>query len=89
MFLITSKTPTLDLHNETKAMADVLINQFINDNYLLNNSVIIIIHGKSTNILTKETHRILKENPKVIQYRLNNWNLGQTIVEIKTIKNDK
>lgn len=84
--LVTPKTPKLDLHNETKAMAKVLINQFIEDNYLLNNSIIIIIHGKSTNILTKETHLVLKQNDKVLNYRLNNWNLGETIVEIKTKK---
>lgn len=82
--LITSKTPKLDLHNETQAMAEVLINRFIEDNYLLNNSIIIIIHGKSTNILTNKTHEVLKRNVKVINYKLNNWNLGETIVEIRT-----
>ena len=79
---ITSKIPKIDLHGEVKAMVEVLVNEFINDNYLLKNEVVIIIHGKSTNILKNETHRVLKNNKKVRKYYLNNWNLGETIVEI-------
>lgn len=85
MKILTSKTPKLDLHNEVVAMVEVLVNEFINDNYLMKNELLRIIHGKSTNILTKEVHRVLKLNEKVISFKLNNWNLGETIVEIKKI----
>ena len=81
--MITSKTPKLDLHGEVVAMVEVLVNEFINDNKKMKNEYIIIIHGKSTNILTKEVHRILKNNPDVLEYKLNNWNLGETIVRLK------
>lgn len=80
--MITSNTPRLDLHGEIVAMVEVLVNEFINDNKLLKNNVVIIIHGKSTNILTEEVHKILKKNKDVIRYYKNNWNLGETIVEI-------
>lgn len=80
--MITSNTPRLDLHGEIVAMVEVLVNEFINDNKLLKNSVVIIIHGKSTNILTEEVHKVLKKNKDVIRYYKNNWNLGETIVEI-------
>ena len=33
--MITSKTPKLDLHGEIVAMVEVLVNEFINDNYTL------------------------------------------------------
>ena len=72
----------MDLHGEITSMVEVLVNDFINDNYLLNNEVLVIIHGKSTNILTKEVHRVLKNNKSVKKYYLNNWNLGETIVEL-------
>ncbi len=85
--LITSKTPKLDLHNEIVAMCQVLVDNFIKENYLLKEKYVLIIHGKSTNILTKETHRVLKKNPYVLNYRLDNWNLGQTIVELKEREN--
>ncbi len=81
--MITSKTPRLDLHGEIVAMARVLVNQFINDNKKLKNEYIIIIHGKSTNILTEEVHKVLKSNKDVIKYYKNNWNLGETIVQLK------
>ncbi len=81
--LVTSKSPKLDLHGEPTSMVGVLVNQFIYDNYLIKNKTLIIIHGKSTNILTKEVHKVLKKNPYVKEYKLNNWNLGETLVEIK------
>ncbi len=81
--MITSNTPRLDLHGEVVAMVEVLVNQFIEDNRLLKNEYIIIIHGKSTNILTEEVHNVLKKNKFVLKYYKNNWNLGETIVQIK------
>ena len=64
-------------------MVKVLVDEFINDNYKLNNNIIVIIHGKSTNILTKEVHNVLKKNKLVRKFHINNWNLGETIVEIE------
>ena len=81
--MITSKTPKLDLHGEVESMVEVLVNSFIKENILLKNDTIIIIHGKSTNILTKKVHHVLKNNNHVQKYYLDTWNLGQTIVELK------
>ncbi len=80
--MITSKTPHLDLHGEIVSMVEVIVNEFIQDNYKLKNNPIVIIHGKSTNILTKEVHEVLKKNKLVKDFKLNNWNLGETIVEL-------
>lgn len=81
--MITSKTPKLDLHGEIVAMVEVLVTEFINDNKKMGNEYIIIIHGKSTNILTNEVSRVLKNNKDVEEYHRNNWNLGETIVKLK------
>ena len=81
--MITSKTPKLDLHGEIVAMVEVLVNEFINDNKKQNNGYIIIIHGKSTNILTNEVNRVLRKNKDVLELRRNNWNLGKTNVKLK------
>lgn len=81
--MITSKTPKLDLHGEIVAMVEVLVTEFINDNKKIGNEYIIIIHGKSTNILTNEVGRVLKNNKDVLEFRRNNWNLGETIVKLK------
>lgn len=81
--MISSKTPRLDLHGEEVAVVYALVTSFINENYKMGNKEIAIIHGKSTNIITNEVHKILKENKKVLSYKLNNWNLGETIVYLK------
>lgn len=81
--VITNKTMQLDLHGEIVSMVEALVNQFINDAIKMKEPAVRIIHGKSTNILTKEVHRILKENKNVEQFTLNNWNLGETIVYLK------
>ena len=83
MIIVTKNTPTLDLHGEIASMVEVLVLSFINDHIKLKNDVVLIVHGKSTNILTKEVHRVLKENRNVKSFKLDNWNLGQTIVELK------
>lgn len=80
--IVTSKTPMLDLHGEIEAMVEVLVNEFINDNYKMNNKTIVVIHGKSSNILTRKLHEVLSQNTLVKDYKLDNWNLGQTIVEL-------
>lgn len=82
--MITNKTPRLDLHGEITSMVEVLVNGFINDNKLCGINEVIIIHGKSTNILTEEVHKVLKKNKDVRKFYKNNWNLGETIVEINT-----
>ena len=80
---IINRVPTIDLHGEISSMVEVLVNEFINDCIKMHYHEGVIIHGKSTNILTKEVHRVLKVNKSVKSYKLNNWNLGETLVEFK------
>ena len=81
--ILYEKMPKLDLHGEIVSLVEVLVNDFIKENILLKNKSVLIIHGKSTNILTKEVHKVLKNNKNVIDFYLDNWNLGQTIVILK------
>jgi dsDNA-specific endonuclease/ATPase MutS2 len=80
MVIVTSTTPRLDLHGEVSSMVESLVNGFIKDNYLMKKKVVCIIHGKSTNILTKEVNKTLSKNKMVNKYYLNGWNLGETVV---------
>lgn len=82
MILNKSNLPKLDLHGENVGMVYPLLNEFINDNLKLKNRYLIVIHGKSTNILTKEVHRLLKKDKRIKTYQLDNWNLGETIIEL-------
>ena len=80
MVIVTSTTPRLDLHGEVSSMVESLVNRFIKDNYLMKKKVVCIIHGKSTNVLTKEVNKTLSKNKMVNRYYLNGWNLGETVV---------
>jgi len=82
--MLTDNLPKIDLHGEEKALVYALVTEFINDQYKMGNEVIKIIHGKSTNVLTKEVHDTLNDNKYVKTYHLNNWNLGETIVYLKS-----
>lgn len=81
--MLTSKTPRLDLHGEERALVYALLTEFIKDNNKLGNKEIVVIHGKSTNVLTKEVHDVLKDKKEVKLFYLNSMNLGETIIELK------
>lgn len=75
--------PKLDLHGETGDYAKILVKEFINDNHKLGNKRLIIIHGKGSGIVRKAVHETLKVNKLVSSYKLDNFNDGCTIVELK------
>ena len=64
-------------------MVEALVTEFIDDNVKMHNKVVVIVHGKSTGILTRKTHEVLKNNKYVQGFKLDNWNIGQTIVMLK------
>ena len=75
--------PHLDLHGETFETMKFQIDTFVKDNYLLRNEKVVIIHGRSGNVLKKETQNMLKSNKYVKNYYIDPLNDGQTIVELK------
>lgn len=64
-------------------MVEVIVNQFIYDNILMHNDVVVIIHGISGGVIKKRLYEVLRENKDVKTFKVDNWNLGQTIVELK------
>ncbi len=75
--------PSIDLHGEAAITAYTVVEEFINDNIHLGHEYILIIHGKGTGKLKSEVHRILKQDKRVLEYQLDPFNLGQTIVRLK------
>ena len=80
--ILTSKSPRLDVHGETYESVSLYIMNFIEDNYKLVNRFIDVVHGKGEGILKKRVHEILKNNKKVKDFYINNWNVGETIIEL-------
>ena len=75
--------PTLDLHGEYKESALILTNEFINDNIILKNEYICIVHGIGKDILRKSIHEYLKKDERVLEYKRDFFNPGCTIIKIK------
>lgn len=83
MINLYGNIPELDLHGIDRDYARVLINDFIDDNYKMQEKRIRIIHGVGQGILKRETDKTLRINKKVESFSLNNFNIGETIVILK------
>lgn len=74
--------PTLDLHGESKDIAKILVKDFIMEHFQMKTKKIAVIHGIGEGILKKAVHEELKTNKLVKNYKLNNFNIGETIIEL-------
>jgi DNA mismatch repair protein MutS2 len=75
--------PRIDLHGMDRVCAKIKTEEFINDNIKLKNKEVVIIHGKGMGIVKDEVYKTLKNNKNVISYKLDGFNIGQTIVNLK------
>ena len=83
MITLYSNLPHLDLHGLDRDYARILINEFIYDNYRQQKLKVIIVHGIGTGIIRKTTQETLKKNKYVDSYKIDNFNSGSTIVNIR------
>ncbi len=81
--MLYSRMPTLDLHGQDRDSARIMINDFIEDHYKMKTEKIIIVHGIGMGILKKETQKTLKNNKRVKDYKIDNFNDGMTVVLLK------
>jgi len=75
--------PTLDLHGEYKENAIILTQEFINDNIVLKNEYVVIVHGIGTDVIRKCVHDYLKKDKRVLEFKRDFFNLGSTVVKLK------
>lgn len=78
--------PTLDLHGEYTESAIILTDEFINDNIILKNEKIIVVHGLGEDILRKNIHLFLSHNKKVKEFKRDFFNPGATIITLNIKK---
>lgn len=81
--IFTNNLPKLDLHGYDRETARVMIEDYIKDNQKQKINIFIIIHGVGSGILKNATHQTLSKSKNVIGFKLDNFNNGCTIVEIK------
>lgn len=83
MITLYDHLPTLDLHGIDRDYAKILINDFVRDNYNIKNQKIIIIHGNGTGVIKKTTQDTLRYNKLVDEFKIDNFNTGMTIVNLR------
>ena len=86
MEMFNSHSPVLNVHGETCDTVVYFLESFIRDNVKLGNVYIGVIHGRSSNILRNRVHELLKKNRNVDSFRIDIWNPGMTIIELKIDK---
>ncbi len=72
--------PRIDLHGFDSQSAYVATNDFLNENLILGNSKILIVHGKGTGTIKRIVHSTLQKRKEVLKYHTDNNNDGCTIV---------
>lgn len=75
--------PHLDLHGYDRTGAKAMTKIFIDENKKLDNKRIVIVHGRGEGIVKKAVYEELKVNKLVISYKTNNYNDGETIIDLK------
>lgn len=83
-YILYSNINKLDLHGFNRYQAKIEIETFILEQYKLGKIYIGIIHGKGEGIVKKATHDTLKNNKYVKAYKVDIFNNGITIVELKS-----
>lgn len=74
--------PFIDLHGYDIETARVATNDFINDNIILKNRKILIIHGKGKGLVRTTVHTALSQRKEVQKYYTDGLNDGCTIVHL-------
>ena len=81
--IFLERYPKLDLHGYDRDSARMAANDFINENVILGNDTILIIHGIGSGIVKGEVYDLLKHHKQVLEYKSDNFNSGLTIVKLK------
>ena len=75
--------PHLDLHGYDRTGAVAMTKMFIDENIRIKESTIVVVHGKGEGILKKSIHEYLSTDKRVLEYKTNNYNDGETIIILR------
>ncbi len=75
--------PQLDIHGYDRYGAIAMIKNFIDNYSKIDTKKLVIVHGKGSGILKKATLDYLKTDKRVLEFKIDNFNDGQTIVILK------
>ena len=83
MDLLINTYPKIDLHGYDRDTARMTVCDFVLENVMLKNEMIVIIHGIGKGIVKRAVHDALRVNKNVLEYKTDNFNSGCTVVRLK------
>lgn len=81
--IFLNRYPQIDLHGLDRDSARMVTNDFVMENVILKNEMIVIIHGIGTGIVKNAVHEALRVNKSVLEFKTDNFNSGCTVVRLK------
>ena len=75
--------PHLDLHGYDRSGAVAMTKMFIDENIRIKEKTFVIVHGKGEGILKRSIHEYLSTDRRILEYKTNNYNDGETIITLK------
>lgn len=81
--IFLGRYPHIDLHGLDRESARMVTNDFVLENVFMKNEMIVIIHGIGTGIVKNAVHEALRVNKNVLEYKIDNFNSGCTVVRLK------
>ena len=74
---------TIDIHGFDRYGGVAMIKNFIDNESKIGTKKLIVVHGKGEGILKQATHEYLKTDRRVLEYKLNIFNDGETTISLK------
>lgn len=75
--------PSIDIHGYDRNGGVAMVKTFIDNQIRIGKRKVTIVHGKGEGILKQATHEYLRKDKRVESFKLNIFNDGETIVELK------
>ena len=75
--------PSLDIHGFDRYGGVAMIKNFIDNESRIGAKKLIVVHGKGEGILRQATHEYLKPERRVLEYKRNIGEYGETIIIVK------
>ena len=76
-------TPSIDIHGYDRNGGVAMVKNYIDNQIRVGKRKVTIVHGKGEGILKQATHEYLRKDKRVENFKLNIFNDGETIVELK------
>lgn len=75
--------PSIDIHGYDRNGGVAMVKTFIDNQIRIGKRKVTIVHGKGEGILKQATHEYLRKDKRIESFKLNIFNDGETIVELK------